>query len=283
MLFGLLGPLVVTDDRGRPLELGAPKQCAALAVLLLHANETVSSDRLIEELWGEEAPPTAAKSLQVHVSRLRHALGQGEGELAERLVTRAGGYLLRVSPDEFDVDRFARLAAEAQELVAGERWQAASECLDQALALWRGEPLSDFAYEAFAQSEIARLSELRVAALEQRIAAALALGREADVVGELERLVRAHPYRERLQSQLMLALYRTGRQADALSVFREARSRLIDELGIEPSAELRDLHDAILAQDSSLARAGASADDGSAAQTLRSGYRPRLVEAVTLL
>jgi DNA-binding SARP family transcriptional activator len=285
MRFGLLGALFVADDQGRPLALGAPKQSAALVVLLLHANDVVSSDRLIQQLWGDESPPTASKSLQVHISRLRSALRRAGAEAAERLVTRPGGYLLRVAPGELDVECFERLVREADGLVAAERWEAAGGRLREALELWRGDPLSDFSYEPFAQTEIARLAELRLSALEQRIAVDVALGRVAVVIGELERLVREHPYRERLQGQLMLALYRTGRQADALAVFREARSRLIDELGIEPSAELRELHGAILAQEPSLSSAAppyaATSDRPRPGE--RSSYRPRLVEAVTLL
>jgi predicted ATPase/DNA-binding SARP family transcriptional activator len=286
MRFGLLGALFVADDQGHPLALGAPKQSAALVVLLLHANDVVSSDRLIQQLWGDESPPTASKSLQVHISRLRRALRRAGAEAAERLVTRPGGYLLRVAPGELDVECFERLVREADGLVAAERWEAAGGHLREALELWRGDPLSDFSYEPFAQTEIARLAELRLSTLEQRIAVDVALGRVAVVIGELERLVREHPYRERLQGQLMLALYRTGRQADALAVFREVRSRLIDELGIEPSAELRELQGAILAQEPSLASAAppqAVTSDRPRPQGERSFYRPRLLEAVTLL
>jgi len=286
MRFELLGALVVADDQGRPLALGAPKQSAVLVVLLLHANEVVLSDRLIQQLWGDESPPTASKSLQVHISRLRRVLRLAGAEAADRLVTRPGGYLLRVAPGELDVECFERLVREADGLVADECWEAAGERLRRALELWRGDPLSDFSYEPFAQTEIARLTELRVSGLEQRIAVDVALGRETVVIGELERLVREHPYRERLQGQLMLALYRTGRQADALAVFREARSRLIDELGIEPSAELRGLHAAILAQEPSLSSATprpAATSDRPWPEGAGSSYRPRLVEAVTLL
>ncbi|MBV9421468.1 MAG: winged helix-turn-helix domain-containing protein, partial [Solirubrobacterales bacterium] len=242
----------VADDDGRPLVLGAPKQRMVLAVLLLHANEVVSSDRLVEELWSGTPPSTAAKGLHVLVSRLRRAIG-GHGRGCDgRLVTSPGGYLLRVAPGELDSERFELLIEEGRAALAAASPELAIERFSAALGLWRGEPWGEFAYESFAQAEIARLSELYLAALEQRIDAELTIGREAAVIGELERLVREHPFRERFRGQLMLALYRTGRQAEALQAFREARSVLVDELGIEPSAELRELHESILRQDDGL-------------------------------
>jgi YVTN family beta-propeller protein len=252
MLFGLLGPLQVSDDHGRDLPLGGRKQRAVLAILLLRANEVVSTERLIEELWAGEPPATAAKSLQVHISRLRSALANGGTGDEERIATAIGGYQLRVAPGELDADRFQRLVADGAAALEAGSWELASKRFRDALGLWRGRPLSDFEYDSFAQAEIARLAELRVAASEQWIEAELALGHEAAVIGELERLVREHPYRERLRGQLMLALYRSGRQADALAAYRDTRSALVEELGIEPSAELRRLHEAILAQDRSL-------------------------------
>ncbi|MGH2909364.1 MAG: BTAD domain-containing putative transcriptional regulator, partial [Solirubrobacteraceae bacterium] len=231
-----------------------PKLRALLAILLLNANQDVTSDRRIELLWAGQPPPSAAKSLQVHVSRLRQALARDRDEPDQRLVTTHQGYRLRVSPGELDVERFELLIAEADELIAQRRWEAAADRLRRSLELWRGDPLSDFAYESFAQSEIARVSELHVGALKRRVAVELSLGHEIAVIGELERLVREHPYHEHLHGQLMLALYRAGRQADALAAFREARAQLSDELGIEPSAELAQLHSAILAQDRSLDR-----------------------------
>jgi DNA-binding SARP family transcriptional activator len=257
MRFGILGPLQVVDDDDRELPVAGSKPRAVLAILLLHANEVVSSDRLVEELWGGEPPASAAKSLQVHVSRLRRALGS-DGGVSERLITAAGGYLLRVAPGELDSERFERLIVKGQSLIATASSELAVGKLDQALELWRGPPLSDFAYESFAQAEIARLSELQLAAVEQRIAAQLELGQEGKVIVELERLIREQPYRERLRGQLMLALYRVGRQAEALQAYRSARSALVEELGIEPSAELRELHEAILAQDASLRSAAPS-------------------------
>ena len=228
MRFGILGPFEVIDDHGRVVALGGPKQRAVLAILLLHAGEVVSSERLIDELWGERAPASAAKTLQVYVSKLRKALGDGV------LVTRGGGYVLQSDRGEVDVDRFqALLVAGRRALQTGDP-RGAGESLREALGLWRGPPLSDFAYEPFAQGEIARLEEARVAALEDRIDAELALGEDAGLIGELEALVREHPLRERLCGQLMLALYRSGRQAEALDAYQRAREQLTGELGLEP-------------------------------------------------
>src|SRR5579862_5999957 len=253
MRFGILGPLQVIGDDGRELALGGRMPRAVLALLLLRANEVVSSDQLVEELWAGAPPATGAKRLHVHVSRLRRALAAGHSDLdGERLVTTAGGYTLRVGPEELDVQRCERLIGEGRSLLTAGRPDQALAALSGALELWRGDVLADFQYDAFAQGEIARLGELRAAVLEERIALEMLLGREAQVLGELERLVRDYPYRERLRGQLMLALYRTGRQAEALGAYRAARSALIDELGIEPSVELRQLHEAILAQDGAL-------------------------------
>ena len=251
MRFRVLGSFEVSDDDGRPVAVGGLKRRAVLAILLIYANEVVSTDRLIEHLWAGEPPASATKSLQVHVSRLRGALGtESDGE--SRLVTLGAGYLLRVTPGELDAEHFERLVDEADALSTADRAELAAVKLREALDMWRGEPLSDFAYDSFAQPEIVRLSELRVGALERRIAADMAVGRAAQVIGELERLVHEHPYREQLRAQLMLALYRTGRQAEALQAYRDARAALVEELGIEPSTELRALHDAVLAQDGSL-------------------------------
>ncbi len=208
-----------------------------LAVLLLNANRVVSVDRLVAALWEDEPPETAAKAVQVHVSQLRKLLGK------ERLETRPPGYLLRVGEDELDVARFQRLV------------EAGGYA--EALELWRGPPLAEFAELSFAQAEIARLEELRLACLEERIDRDLEAGRHADVAAELERLVREHPLRERLRGQLMLALYRSGRQAEALDVYQDARRALVEELGIEPGRALRELHQGILNQDPSLEHRGA--------------------------
>jgi DNA-binding SARP family transcriptional activator/tetratricopeptide (TPR) repeat protein len=231
MEFRILGPLEVCDEGGRTLDIGG-KQRALLALLLLNANEAVSTDRLIEDLWDGNPPDTAAKALQVYVSQLRKLLGR------DRLQTRPPGYLLRVEPDELDVERFRRLQDNGK--------------LQEALSLCRGPPLSDFADERFAQAEIGRLEELRLACLEERIEQDIAEGRHADLVGELEALVAKQPLRERLRAQLMLALYRSRRQAEALEAYQQARKALVDELGIEPSPELQDLERRILRQDATL-------------------------------
>jgi DNA-binding SARP family transcriptional activator len=229
--FRILGPLEVLDD-GEALDLGGPKQRALLACLILHANEVVATDRLIDAVWDEGPPETAQKALQGHVSQLRRLLGK------RRLETKAFGYLLRVADEELDLARFQRLIEDGKP--------------KEALDLWRGQPLSDFAYKRFAQAEIARLEELRTVAREERVDADLAAGRHVSLVGELEALVREHPLRERLRGQLMLALYRSGRQAEALEVYQEARRALTEELGIEPGHELRELQQSVLNQDASL-------------------------------
>jgi YVTN family beta-propeller protein len=251
VLFRLLGPLEVSDG-DHALPIGEGRQRAVLVLLLLHRNEAVSSDRLIDALWGETPPPTAAKVLQNHVGQLRRALDDREGQ---RLQTRDHGYVLQVQDGELDVERFERLADEGGEALARERPADAAARLREALAFWRGPALADVAYEAFARPEIVRLEERRIAALEQRIDADLALGRHADVVAELEGLVAQHPLRERLRAQLMVALYRCGRQADALEAYSEARRVLLDELGVEPGPALRELQAAILRQDPELAPA----------------------------
>ena len=227
----MLGPLEVFSN-GRALDLGGHKQRALLAVLLLHPNHVVSTNRLIDALWEEEPPRTAGKALQVYVSELRKQLGK------DRLQTKAPGYLLRVEEGELDLERFQRLHIEGRH--------------SEALSLWRGPPLGEFAFERFAQPEIARLREVRLVCLGDRIEADLASGRHAELVGELEALLREHPLRARLRVQLMLALYRSGRQAEALDVYRDGRRILVDELGIEPSGALRELQQAILKQDPAL-------------------------------
>jgi YVTN family beta-propeller protein len=262
MEFRILGPLEVCSE-GRELSLGGAKQRALLAVLLLHANEVVSVDRLVDELWGDRPPATASKVVQVYVSQLRKALRgrRGRDEEERVLVTRPPGYMLRVEPGQLDVDRFEELVDQArQELAAGSARRAAHMLLE-ALALWRGPALADFALDAFAQSEIARLEEARISAVEERIEADLALGRHSELVGELESLVTAHPFRERLRGQLMLALYRCDRQAEALAAYRDARRLLIEELGLEPSQALQGLEKAILVQDPLLAVAPVADSD----------------------
>ena len=251
MQFRILGPLEVAErDVTRPL--GGARQRAVLAILLLHRGEVVSGERLIEELWGERAPATAAKVLQAYISRLRKAIG------GDVLLTRGRGYVLSPAAGEVDLDEFERLAVEGRAGLAGGDAASAAARLRQALGLWRGPPLSDFTYEAFAQGEIARLEAARLAALEARIDADLALGRHDRLVPELEFLAREHPLRERLCAQRMLALYRAGRQAEALQAYRDSRRILIDQLGVEPGRELRELHQAIVEQDQRLDLPGES-------------------------
>jgi predicted ATPase/DNA-binding SARP family transcriptional activator len=271
MRFGILGPLEVLDDHERVVALSARKQRVLLAILLLHRNEVVSADRLVEDVWSGEPPATSDKGLQVHVSRLRRVLAVAAPPGEARLLTEGSGYQLVVGAGELDSERFEQLVQEASGLIGAGSFEPAVEKLGEALALWRGGALGDFEYEDFAQGEIARLSELRIVALEQRVAAELELGRAELLVGELEGLVREHPYRERLRGQLMLTLYRSGRQAEALRAYRDARRVLVDELGIEPSVELRELHDAILAQDASLTSSAQLVE--RAGQAVRGGGR----------
>jgi peptide/nickel transport system substrate-binding protein len=248
MEFLILGALEVRRD-GESLLLGTAKQRALLAVLLLNANEVVSRDRLIDGLWGERPPESAPHTLEAYVSRLRKVL-HADGE--QVLLTRAPGYLLRVGFDELDVERFERLAEEGRRALAYREPERAVALLQQALGLWRGRALADIEYEPFAQAEAARLEELRLAAAEDEIEAELVLGLHVDNVRRLRSLVAEHPLRERLRAQLMLALYRSGRQAEALEVFREARAYLVENLGLEPGPMLRELEQAILVHDASL-------------------------------
>jgi len=243
--FRILGPLEASRH-GQPLELGAGKQRALLVLLLLRAGEIVSTDRLIDALWGERPPPSALNSVHIYVSQLRKALGNG------RLETHGHGYLLALEPEQLDLGRFERLLGDGRELLTSGDADRAAGALRAALGLWRGPPLSDVAFEPFAQAEIARLDELRLAALEERIEADLALGRHAELVPELEGLVREHPLRERLRAQLMLALFRSGRQSEALDAYQQARKLLSTELGLEPGRRLRELEAAILRQDAQL-------------------------------
>jgi YVTN family beta-propeller protein len=247
MEFRLLGPLEVVDQ-GRPLALGRGKHRALLALLLLHANEVVATSRLIDELWGEDPPPTAGKIVRNYVSSLRKALGAGQ----ELLQTHPAGYRLALGDATLDLKRFEELVELGRHSLADGDAAEAAGILREALALWRGAPLADFTYETFAQGEIARLEELRLGALEGRIEADLRLGRHAELVPQLEGLVGQHPLRERLREQLMLALYRSGRQAEALAAYQEGRRALVGELGLEPGRALQELERAILAEDSAL-------------------------------
>jgi len=246
--FRILGPLEVVDGEDA-LHLGGQKQRALLALLLLDPNRVVSTDRIVDALWGEEPPRTAATSLQNFVSQLRKLLGP------ETLVTKPPGYELRLAGEQLDLQRFRRLVDEAR----GEPPEERAERLQLALALWRGPPLADLGFESFAQSEIARLEESRLAVVEDRIEAELEAGRHAELAGELETLAEEHPLRERLRAQLMLALYRAGRQAEALQIYHDTRRVLVEELGIDPSPSLQHLHGSILRQDPGLEMGGPAA------------------------
>jgi DNA-binding SARP family transcriptional activator/ABC-type branched-subunit amino acid transport system substrate-binding protein len=250
MDFRLLGPLELWDGR-REIEVAGAKRRALLAILILHRNEVIPRDRLVDLLWGERPPPSAFHSLEVQVSKLR-ALVSCDGS---RLQTRPPGYVLRLEPGELDLERFERLAEDGRAALAQGDPERADRVLREALSEVRGPALAEFAFEPFAQAPMAELAELRMAVLEDRVDADLALGRHDKLVGELEALVAAEPLRERLRGQLMLALYRCGRQAEALQAYRDARRVLVDELGIEPTRELRDLERAILQQDETLGAA----------------------------
>ncbi|MGZ5353982.1 MAG: extracellular solute-binding protein [Actinomycetota bacterium] len=242
MWIGVLGPVEVSRD-GQPVALGGPKQRAVLAHLVVRANQVVPAETLIDLVWGDDPPEAARNSLQSYVSHLRKALG------AERLEGRSPGYVLHVSLDELDAARFEGLLAEAAD---GGDTDRVAAILREGLGLWRGPAFADLAGEPGLAGEIARLDELRVRAVELRVEADLTAGRHGDVIGELEVLTREHPLRERLWASLMLGLYRSGRQADALAAFGRARETLADELGVDPSAELRALHERILRQDPEL-------------------------------
>ena len=246
MEFRVLGPLEVRRD-GRPLPLGGRKQRLLLALLLLRANEVVPSPRLLGELWAEQPPDTAQTALQGYVSQLRKTL-EPDGPPYRVVVTQAPGYLLSVEAGERDLDRFETLVREARE----EEPAGAAEKLRTALALWRGEPLADLANEPSIRAEVVRLEELRLGALEARIEADLALGRHDQLIPELESVIAEHPLRERPRAQLMVALYRCDRQADALEVYRAARRMLADELGLEPNPLLQELERRILRHDPAL-------------------------------
>jgi len=262
MEFRILGPLEVIED-GQTIDLGGQKQRALLAVLLLHANEVVSSDRLIEALWEEEPPDTAQKALQVYVSQLRKLVGR------ERLQTKAPGYLLRVEANQLDLARFRRLQEDGNP--------------EDALSLWRGPPLAEFAYQRFAQADIARLEELHLVCLEERMERDLSGRRHPELVGELEGLVAEHPLRERLRAQLMLALYRSGRQAEALEAYQAARTALVEALGIEPTRSLRELEKAILQQDPSLDVVPVREPVGEMVEEARGAFVGREVELEQLV
>jgi DNA-binding SARP family transcriptional activator len=265
--FRLLGPLEL-EDEGGSLAAGGQKQRAVLALLLLNAGRVVSTDRLVDALWGEAPPRTATSSLQNFVAQLRKLVGP------DALLTRPPGYLLRVDAERIDLERFLRLRESARGRPADER----AEMLRKALELWRGPPLAEFRYETWAEAEIERLEELRLAAVEDRLEAELETGRDAELVAELETLVAEHPLRERLRGHLMVALYRSGRQTEALDVYQEARRRLVEELGIEPGPALQQLNGAILRQEPSLERPGTGPPPGDHfAEVLKAMLSGRLV------
>jgi DNA-binding SARP family transcriptional activator len=250
--FRLLGPFDVVEN-GRSMAVGGAKQRALLAILVIHANEVVPADRLIEQLWPGDTPDSAVNTLQAYVSRLRKVLDpNGSNGAQPTILFRAPGYVLTMPSEQIDAQRFERLLSEGESRAATGDAVGAARTLREALGLWRGVPLADFIYEEFAQPEIARLEELRLRAVEERMDADLACGRHAALVPELEALVAEHPLRERLRAQLMLALYRSGRQADALAAYRDARAVMKEELGLEPTRALWELERSILQQDPSL-------------------------------
>ena len=249
MDFRILGPMEVWDG-ARSLPLPAGRGRALLALLALHPGEVVAADRLIDELWGEHPPATANTVIQGLVSRLRKELepGRPPGIPATILRTVGTGYLLAIEPDAVDAQRFQHLLVQARNAAPGTRRALIAE----ALGLWRGPALAEFVYEPFAQRAVTALGELRLVAIEDRIDAELSLGEHRELVAEIERLVEEYPFRERLRGLLMLALYRAGRQADALAAYRRARHALLEELGVEPGPELKSLHQAILRHDTAL-------------------------------
>ena len=249
MEFRVLGPLEILDDSGGVVHLRAAKERTLFLSLLLRANEVVSSERLIDDLWGAQAPESAANVIQTYVSHLRRLLQPGQPSTNHVIVTQAPGYLLRLESGQLDRDRFETIVAEAR---SQDDPESAVELLREALALWRGSPLQEFAFEDFARTEIARLEDLRLLVIGERVELELRLGRHGELVGELEALVAEYPLREQLRGQLMRALYGSGRQAEALQEYKETRRMLVEELGIEPGLPLRELEQAMLRQDSVL-------------------------------
>jgi DNA-binding SARP family transcriptional activator len=247
--FDVLGPLVVRRD-GVPVTLGTPKQRALLILLVLQAGRVVSLSRLIEGLWAEDPPPHARVTLRSYVSNVRRSL-EAPGE-APVIQTRGNGYVLDVPAEAIDARRFAQLARAGQEQLAAGDYERGLRTLDDALALWRGPALADVADDDFARGEIARLEESRAVCEEDRFDALLNLGRHAEAVAGLDAFIAEQPLRERAHAQLMLALYRSGRQADALTRYRDLHDRLVEELGSDPGPELRELHQRILRQDPGL-------------------------------
>ena len=248
MEFRVLGPLEVVD-RGRSVALARTKERTVLALLLLRANELVSCDRLIDEIWGERAPASARHTLEAYVSRLRATLVGHGSELIE---SRAGGYVIHVAPEQLDAKRFERLLEEGQRALDVGSFEDADEKLREALALWRGGVLSDLVFEPLPAAEVARIEELRLVASEAQVEAALALGHDGVLVAELHALVSRYPLRERLRAQLMLALYRLGRQAEAIDAYLQGKELLAEQLGVDPDPELQRLYARILSHDTTL-------------------------------
>ena len=274
--YRILGPLEALVG-GEPIELGGPRQRALLGVLLTRAGLTVSRDALVDALWGDDPPASATNILQTYVSHLRKALPP------DRLLTRPPGYALEVEADELDLRRFERETAAGRRLLSEGDAENALGHLDEALSLWRGPPLGGVGDAPFAAIEVARLEELRLAALEDRFDAILALGRQGQAISEIEALVGQQPLRERPRAQLMLALYRSGRQSEALSVYRDARALLVDELGIEPGQALRDLNAAILRQDRELDPPGETGTARAARTVLVVGFAEQNLDALLAL
>jgi DNA-binding SARP family transcriptional activator len=280
--FRILGPLEVVED-DEPVALGTLKERLVLGVLLLHANEFVSRERLIDDLWGEAPPPTARKAVNVYLSKVRKALS---GAGADPITTAAGGYRLKVEPERLDASRMQVLVGSARECVSKGELESAAERFREALSLWRGPTLAGLQLESRGRDEVAQLDELRLTALMDRIDCDLALGRHEQALVELGVLVREHPLRERIRAQQMLALYRADRQAEALEAYAEARQTLVDDLGIEPSESLQRLQQGILRHDPALeAPTGTAAANGAvpapittdadAGAALRARSRPR--------
>lgn len=251
--FGLLGPLRVAGARGTAIRIPQAKQRIIMAALLLRANSTVSGGQLADALWEGRPPPNASAAIRTYVARVRRTLGQ----VGTRLVSRPAGYAIEVhEPGELDLDELERLRAESREAAEAGQWERVASLSCRALCLWRGTPLEDIPSAALHLSAAERLDELRLELATIRIDAELHLGREHHVITELQQLAREHPLREHLRAQLMLAYYRCGRQAEALEVYRKVRATLVDELGVEPTLELRELHRRILAADHPLSLPG---------------------------
>jgi YVTN family beta-propeller protein len=278
----ILGPFDVRDRDGREIRLPAGRELSLFALLLVNRGEVVSTDRILEALWGDQPPETAAKAVQGYVSHLRRVLEPGDRR--ELLVTRAPGYVLRPDGVVVDATRFEQLAADGRRALDDGAPDEAALLFDEALALWRGPALAEFAYDDFAQAEIHRLGELRLSVTEDRVDALLRLGRHGELVGQLDSLVAAHPLRERLRGQWMLALYRSGRQAEALQAYRDGRRLLASELGLEPGPELQRLERAILAQDPTLEAEAPVATRARGASPPRSGRaNPRRIAIAAAL